>query len=96
MNDQRGPFAHEVRALAGQLAQLALRARRDEARPHQPVAQQLRQPFGVAHVGLAAGDGLDVLGVEQPDREAALQQVEDRVGCGNDVRRWRQGYAASR
>jgi len=51
-------------AIAGQVAQLADGWRRDEAAPQQPVLHQLRQPGGVADIGLAARQDLDVPGVD--------------------------------
>ncbi len=44
-------------AVAGQVAQLADRRRRHEAAAQQPVLEQLGQPLGVSHVGLAARAG---------------------------------------
>jgi hypothetical protein len=74
------PLLHQRLAVAGQLAQLADRRRRDEAGPEQAVAQQVGQPLAVLDVGLAAGHGLDVLGVDQHDgAPLPLQQVEDRL-----------------
>jgi hypothetical protein len=55
----KGPLA-----VAGQVPQLAEGRRRDEAAPQQPTLQQLAQPGGIAHVGLAAGQELDVPGVD--------------------------------
>jgi hypothetical protein len=59
--DQGGPEA-------GQVAQRPDRRLRDEAGPDQAVLQQVQQPLAVAHVGLPAGDRLDVVGVGQHDR----------------------------
>jgi len=54
--------------------------RRDEAAPQQPVLQQLRQPGGIAHVGLAAGQDLDVAGVAPQQLQARLlQHLPDRL-----------------
>ena len=39
------------------------------------MAQQIGNPLGVFDVGLAAGHGLDVLGICQQQFEATLQQV---------------------
>src|SRR5207245_1971495 len=50
--DQPSPVADE-------LAQLALAAVRDVAAAEQAVAQQIGDPLGVLHVGLAAGDRLE-------------------------------------
>ena len=75
----RGPVADQLGPLPRQVAQLADRRRRDEAGREQAVLEQLGDPLGVLDVGLAAGDLLDVLGVDQHHLEAALQQVEDRL-----------------
>src|ERR687897_3363668 len=49
-------------AVAGQIPQLTDGRRRDEAAPQQSTFQQLRQPGGIADVGLAAGQEFDVAG----------------------------------
>jgi hypothetical protein len=36
----------------------------NEAAPQQPALQELGQPAGVGHVGLAAGQVLDVVGID--------------------------------
>ncbi len=59
------------------VSSLALVARRDEARLHQPVAQELSDPLGVAHRSCAPGRR--TLGVEEPDLEAPSQDVEHRL-----------------
>jgi hypothetical protein len=48
------------------------------------VAQEVGDPFGIAHVGLAAGDRLDVSRVGDHEREVALEHVVDglREGAG--------------
>jgi hypothetical protein len=51
-------------AVAGQVAQLADWGWGNEAAPQQPVLQQLRQPGGISHIGLAPGHDLDVAGVD--------------------------------
>ncbi len=88
--DEGGALAHEGGARARQVAQLALWPRRDEARTHQAVGQQLGDPLGILDVRLAPGHGLDVLGVEQPDLERTFEEVEDRLpelpsACEADV-----------
>ena len=52
-------------AVAGQVPQLADRRGRHEAAAQQAVLEQLGQPLGVSHVGLAARQDLDVAGVDQ-------------------------------
>ena len=61
-------------AVAGEIAQLANRRRRDEAAPQQPTLQQLSKPGGIADVGLAAGQDLDVAGVDQQQLQPAFLQ----------------------
>ena len=58
---------------------VALGPRRDEARAHQAMRQQLGDPLGAFDVGLAPRQGLDVRRVEQPDLEGTFEQVEDRL-----------------
>ena len=67
-------------AVAGQIPQLTDRGRGHEAAPQQPVLQQLCQPGRVADIGLAAGQDLDVAGVDQQQLEACLlQHIPDRL-----------------
>jgi hypothetical protein len=61
--DEARPLLDRVGAVARQVAAVALRRRRDEAGAQQPAAQQVGDLLGVLHVGLAAGDGLDVAGM---------------------------------
>jgi hypothetical protein len=70
----------EPLAVAGQIPQLADRRRRHEAAPQQPTLQQLTQPGGITDIGLAAGQDLDVAGVDQQQLEPALfQHIPDRL-----------------
>jgi len=64
----------EPLAVAGQVPQLANGRRGHEAAPQQPVLQQLGQPGRVANIGLAAGQELDVAGVDQQQLQPALLQ----------------------
>ena len=67
-------------AIPGQVAQLADRGRGHEAAPQQPMLQQLCQPGSVADIGLAAGQDLDVAGVDQQQLEACLlEHLPDRL-----------------
>ena len=68
---------HQRLAIAGQVAQLADRLGRHEARAQEPMLEQLAQPLRVLHVGLAPGHVLDVLGVDQQQLEVVLEQVVD-------------------
>src|SRR5215207_3231249 len=63
----KGPLA-----VAGEIPQLPDGRRRHEAAPQQPMLQQLRQPGGIGHVGLAAGQDLDLAGVDQQQLQAPL------------------------
>jgi len=74
----RAPL-HQRLAIARELAQVADRRGRDETRLDQAVAQQVRQPLAILHVGLAPGHGLHVLRVDQRDGAGlTLQDVVDR------------------
>jgi len=53
-------------AVAGQVAQLPDRAGRHERGTDQPVLDQLGDPGGIGHIGLAAGHVVHMGGVEQP------------------------------
>ncbi len=66
-------------AVAGQLAQRALRFGRHEAAAQQASLLQLGQPGGVADVGLAARHLLDVARVDQQQLEVILEDVPDRL-----------------
>ena len=77
--DHSRPLLHEGRAVAGGLAQVALGARRDETGAQQAQLHTLAQPLGILGIGFAARHMLDVLGIDQPDRKLAFQQVEDRL-----------------
>ncbi len=70
--DQRAPVTH-------QLAQVADRRRRHEALGDQAVADQLRDPLGVLHVGLAAGHVLDVVGVAHGQVDVPFQHGIHRL-----------------
>lgn len=73
--DLPAPFLDECLAIPGQVAQLTDGLGWYEARPHQPVLQQLADPSRVFDIGLAPGDVTQVLGVEQPGLEFVLQQL---------------------
>jgi hypothetical protein len=66
-------------AIPGQLTQVADRLGRHEVRPQQPRFGQLAQPCRVAHVGLAAGDLLDVAGVDEHQLEVVFEDVPHRL-----------------
>ena len=73
------PLPGQRLAIARQIAQLADRLRRHEARPQQPVLEQLAEPLGIQQVSLSAGHVLDVLGVHEQQLEVVLEQVVDRL-----------------
>ncbi len=70
---------HQLATLPRQLTQLPLWLRRHQAATQQAALQQLRDPLAVLDIGLASRHVLDVLGVDQEDLEAVLQQVPDRL-----------------
>ena len=74
-----GAVAHQLHPVAGQHSQPADLWRRHERRRQQAVLQQLRDPFGVPDVALAAGHRLHVRGVEQPHLHDLFQAVERRL-----------------
>jgi hypothetical protein len=55
--DAARPFLHQRRAGACELAHLALGCRRHAAHADYPMAQEIGDPFGGAHVRLASGHG---------------------------------------
>jgi hypothetical protein len=77
-----GAVAHQLLPIAGQHPQPAIVCRRHERRAQQPVLEQLGDPLGIFHVGLAAGHGLHVRAVGQPDLQHLLQAVERRLPVG--------------
>ena len=66
-------------AVAGEVPQRADRLGWDQARAQQPGFGQAAQPLRVGHVGLAAGDLLDVAGVDEDAFEPVLQDRPDRL-----------------
>src|SRR5262249_38557176 len=84
--DRCRPLLDQLRPLPRQVTQLPDRLGRHGAGVEQPVLQQLGDPLTVLDVGLAAGHLLDVLGVDQDDTDAPLQEVEDRLP--GDARRY--------
>jgi hypothetical protein len=59
-----GALVDQGGAVAGQLAELTLGTIRNEARPQQAVAQEIRDPFGVANIGLASRHRLNMRRVD--------------------------------
>src|SRR5262245_37092387 len=60
-------------AVAGEVPQGADRLRRGAGRAHSPMLDELAKPYGVRHVGLAAGDVPQVARIEQPALEVVLE-----------------------
>src|SRR5262249_29219336 len=71
-----GALLNEPAAIARQIAELTLLETRDEGTAQQPVAQEVCDPLGVFDVGLSAGHGLEVLGVDDEQLELALEKIE--------------------
>ena len=73
-------FPDKLLARAQERAQLLRRGVRHEAGAHQAISQQIRQPGGIVHIGLAARHVLDVRGVGQQQLELTIgQDVPDRL-----------------
>jgi hypothetical protein len=76
-------FAGDRCSGAGQVPQLSDRFVGNETRPQQPVRAELGQPRRIRDVGLAAGDVLGVVGVDEHHLErAVLQHVVERLPVG--------------
>src|SRR5271170_5810672 len=69
---------HQLLAGAGQIPQLLDRRRWYEARPDQPMRQQVGNPRSIVHVGLAARYVLDVSGVGEHQRKSLFQNMPNR------------------
>jgi len=74
-----GDLPHQLLAGACEITQLLDRPRGHEARTDQPVRQQVRDPGGIVHVGLASGDVTDVLGVGEHQLKVLFQQMPHRL-----------------
>jgi len=70
-------LARQRTAVARQLPQVALLPRGNEAGPQQPVPQQIGDPMGVCHIGLAPRHRFHVRSVGYQQPEVAFQQVVD-------------------
>jgi len=73
--DLAGAHRTQLAPVARDQAQFAQVLRGDEARAHQAEARQHGQPLAVGHVGLAPGDVLDHVGVDDPGRDAGVLQM---------------------
>jgi hypothetical protein len=96
-----GLLAGELLAGTGEVAQRLLRHRRHEARPNETMGQQIRQPRGVIHVGLASRHGLNMVGVGQHQLKVSRQDRPDRLpvhpgGLHRDARDTMAGHSESR
>ena len=67
---------HKVAALASQFPQITLFHWWNEARTHEAVAQQVRQPLRILDIGLATRNRFDVPGIHQPDFKVAFENVK--------------------
>src|SRR5262249_40286207 len=67
----------QLPSVAGQLAEFAEGRRRHETRPEQAMLQQPRDPLTILDIGLPPWNRLDVLGVDEDELEAALQNLVD-------------------
>ena len=70
---------HQLAAVAQQLAQLPQRRRRHEALGDQAVADQIGDPLGILHIGLATRHVADVPGVADDEVEMPFQHGIDRA-----------------
>src|SRR5262249_9909178 len=69
----------QVRPVAGQVPQLALRAWRDKTAPQQTVLQKLGNPLAVSDVAFAAGHLLQLARIHQPQLKNPFPQVPYRL-----------------
>ena len=74
-----GLVTDQLLARAGEVAPRLLRHRGHEARANEAMGQQIRQPGGVIHVGLAPRHRLDVPGIGQHEFEAVGKHGPDRL-----------------
>jgi hypothetical protein len=74
-----GAFLDLCLAVADQVTQFPQRPGRHEARPDEPVLDQLTAPLGILDVAFASGDVAQVASVVEPALEFALEQVEHRA-----------------
>lgn len=72
-------LARQLLPRPGEITQLLDRRRRHEARPDQPMRQQIREPCRVVHVALAPGHILYMRGVGQNQRKTIFENVPDRL-----------------
>ena len=70
---------HQLAAIAQQLAQFALRRRRNEALGNQSMADQIGDPLGILHIGLATRHVPDMPGVADDEVEMPFQHGIDRA-----------------
>ena len=68
---------HQLAAIAQQLAQFALRSRRNEALGNQPMADQIGDPLGTLHIGPATRHVTDMPGIADDEVEMPFQQGID-------------------
>jgi len=69
------PIPDEALPMSREIAQVADRWRRNEARADEPMREEGREPLAVLHVGLSARHGLDVVGIGLDYLEAPLENL---------------------
>ena len=69
------PIPDEALPVSREIAQVADRWRRNEARADEPMREEVRDPLAVLHVGLPAWHGLDVVRIGQDYLEAPLEKL---------------------
>ena len=74
-----GDFADQLLPRARQIAEFVDRRGRHKAAANQPVGQQVGNPHGIVHVGLATRHAADVQRVRQDELELPVQHVPDRL-----------------
>jgi len=72
-------FSDQLLPGAGQVAQFMNRRRRDKAAPNETVREQVCNPHGIVHVGLAARYAADLQGVGEDEVKLPVQHVADRL-----------------
>jgi hypothetical protein len=65
-------------AIAHQVPQHPYRFGRDETGADQAMPQQISNPFAIAYIGFATGQGLDLMGIGQQQLKLVFQHSVDR------------------
>jgi hypothetical protein len=69
------PIPDEALPMSREIAQVADRWRRNEARADEPMREKVRDPLAVLHVDLPAWHGLDVVRIGQDYLETPLEKL---------------------